>query len=296
MVFHFRTLVNHLYFADVSFVIENSWWTYTWNAENKLIRAASSSGKVTNYGYYDDGNLAYRQDINGKVVYIYDGIHCIAEYDESNALLKEYVYGPNVDEVLCAQTPAGGVAYYHQDALQSVTALTDGFANKVVSYEYDVYGALTKTVGTIDNQILFTGRWLDSDTNLYYYRARWYDSEAGRFVSRDPIGVMGGVNLYGYCLNNSIKFNDPKGLCGIPILPPKMPDVVNPNWGEGINNRNMHESGYIMCYLASSEIVFDEDACMKFKCIYECEDGSIVQIGHVSECEAIHFLPYTPID
>jgi hypothetical protein len=65
---------------------------------------------VIDYGYYDDGNLAFRQDSSGKVVYVYDGIHCIAEYDESGALLKEYVYGPNVDEVLCAQTPAGGVS------------------------------------------------------------------------------------------------------------------------------------------------------------------------------------------
>ncbi|MDD5745635.1 MAG: RHS repeat-associated core domain-containing protein [Candidatus Omnitrophica bacterium] len=197
-------------------------WTYTWNAENKLIRAASSSGKVIDYGYYDDGNLAFRQDSSGKVVYVYDGIHCIAEYDETGGLLKEYVYpvspagngasGPNVDEVLCTLESSGGVSYYHQDALQSVVVLTDGFANEVVSYEYDIYGALTKTVGTKDNQILFTGRWLDSDTNLYYYRARWYDVSSGRFISRDPIGIMGGVNLYGYVGNEPVRFVDPLGL------------------------------------------------------------------------------------
>jgi len=118
----------------------------------------------------------------------------------------------HIDEVLCSLTPACGVAYYHQDALQSVVTLTDGFANKITDYEYDVYGAVTKTTSATDNHILFTGRWLDNDTNLYYYRARWYEPESGRFVTRDPLGVMGGVNLYGYAENNSIRFNDPKGL------------------------------------------------------------------------------------
>ncbi len=63
------------------------------------------------------------------------------------------------------------------------------------------------------NEILFTGRWLDNTTGLYYYRARWYDAEDGRFVSRDPLQVEGGdINLYRYVKNSTVKNNDPMGL------------------------------------------------------------------------------------
>ena len=59
----------------------------------------------------------------------------------------------------------------------------------------------------------YTGRELDTDTGLMYYRARWYDPQAGRFISEDPIGFDGGMNWYAYVENNPINFNDPSGLC-----------------------------------------------------------------------------------
>jgi hypothetical protein len=46
-----------------------------------------------------------------------------------------------------------------------------------------------------------------------YYRARWYDSGQGRFISEDPIGLNGGINLFGYVGNNPVGFSDPSGLC-----------------------------------------------------------------------------------
>ena len=59
----------------------------------------------------------------------------------------------------------------------------------------------------------FTGREWDSETGLYFYRARYYDPEAGRFISRDPIGFTGGdMNLYGYVGNNPLNAIDPMGL------------------------------------------------------------------------------------
>ncbi|MBU1043186.1 MAG: RHS repeat-associated core domain-containing protein [Candidatus Omnitrophica bacterium] len=149
--------------------------------------------------------------------HLYDGIHCIAKYDQDNNLINEIVYGPQIDEVLCSIDNSDTAHYYHQDALQSVTVITDGFANKSATYEYDVYGKIKDKTGSFDNEITYTGRWLDSDTELYYYRARWYDADAGRFISRDPIGTRGGINLYGYVDGNPIILIDPTGkMSGMP--------------------------------------------------------------------------------
>ena len=50
----------------------------------------------------------------------------------------------------------------------------------------------------------FTGKDLDEDTGLYYFNARWYDQEVGRFVSEDPVGDANNPNLYTYCANNRV--------------------------------------------------------------------------------------------
>ncbi|MDJ0731221.1 MAG: RHS repeat-associated core domain-containing protein [Crocosphaera sp.] len=64
----------------------------------------------------------------------------------------------------------------------------------------------------IDNPYLFTGRRFDQETGLYYYRARYYDADQGRFISRDPLGYLDGMNLYEYVGSNPINSVDPLGL------------------------------------------------------------------------------------
>jgi len=192
---------------SVSFFLD----TLDYTLSNKLINASSSLGKSIDYVYYEDGNLGFKTS-QDTTKYIYDGIHCIAKYDQDNNLINEIVYGPQIDEVLCSIDSSDTAHYYHQDTLQSVVAITDGFANKSAVYEYDVYGKIKDKTGSFDNEITYTGRWLDEDTGLYYYRARWYDADNGRFISRDPIGTRGGINLYGYVGNGPVNKTDPLGL------------------------------------------------------------------------------------
>lgn len=61
------------------------------------------------------------------------------------------------------------------------------------------------------NPFYFQGRVCDKETELYHFRPRWYDPETGRWLSPDPIGISGGVNLYLFCNNNPVNFVDPKG-------------------------------------------------------------------------------------
>jgi RHS repeat-associated protein len=107
-------------------------------------------------------------------------------------------------------TDGGAVtlSYLHTDHLGSVTAATDEAGNLVWRNDYTPFGEQA----TDDNSkyALFTAKQLDNDTGLYYFNARWYDPEMGRFESEDP--VRDGANWYGYCHNNPIGFIDHFGL------------------------------------------------------------------------------------
>jgi RHS repeat-associated protein len=74
----------------------------------------------------------------------------------------------------------------------------------------DAWGNLE--VGADQPGYAFTGREWDPETGLYYYRARYYDPKAGRFLSEDPIGLDGGVNFYSYVRNQPTNLIDPFGL------------------------------------------------------------------------------------
>ena len=120
--------------------------------------------------------------------------------------------------------------YYHKDALGNVTEVSNSSGTKIESYTYDIYGEVTIydssdeqiTESAISNPYLFTGRRYDKATGLYYYRARYYSAELGRFLSRDPIGYKGGINLYAYVGNNPVNLIDPLGLCGEKKLSEKL--------------------------------------------------------------------------
>ncbi len=116
--------------------------------------------------------------------------------------------------------------YYVQDHLHSVAALIDEGGDVVERYEYDAYGQMTRLdpdftawSGTeAGNPYYFTGRRLDNMDNgslkTMYYRARYYDPYAGRFMQHDPLGYVDEMNLYQYVRSNSINLVDPWGFYG----------------------------------------------------------------------------------
>ncbi|MCL5280907.1 MAG: hypothetical protein M1376_13495, partial [Planctomycetes bacterium] len=108
-----------------------------------------------------------------------------------------------------------GTYYYHCDGLGSVVGLTNASGNTVEVYEYDVYGRLGASDASHPNRLLFTGREYDKETGLYYYRARYYNAQIGRFLQTDPVGYGAGMNWYAYCGNNSTNAVDPSGLLTI---------------------------------------------------------------------------------
>ena len=105
----------------------------------------------------------------------------------------------------------GTVRYYQAAALESVITLTDQTGTVKTQYTYDPFGNVSVLGEASDNPFQYTGRENDG-TGLYYYRARYYSSELQRFISEDPIGLTGGINVYAYVGNDPAKRKDPTGL------------------------------------------------------------------------------------
>ena len=165
-------------------------------------------------------------------VYLREGKHVDATYAvyapygaynfNSSHLTTKYLRGVVVDEIVNGYTYYSRAANdwanftFHHDHLNSVTALTGHAGTVEDTTQYDAFGVPTSqivnTQGT-NNDLLFTGREYDRDTGLYYYRARYYDPQIGRFISEDPLGFKAGMNFYAYVGNNPINRNDPTGNC-----------------------------------------------------------------------------------
>ena len=199
----------------------------TYDTDNRLTRVVKGSTTV-NY-QYDWSNRLIKKPVNGVTTrFIYDGWPVIAEANGSEAIVKKYVNGPWVDEVL-TQKNGSTIRYLLQDGLGSTSEILSSSAAIQQRYVYDAFGAVTvqnASGGTITTlpltNYLFTGRELQPESSslsggarrgLYNYRNRFYHSGIGRFLQPDPIGFWGGdVNLYTYVGNDPINWTDPDGL------------------------------------------------------------------------------------
>ncbi|MBY0510064.1 MAG: RHS repeat-associated core domain-containing protein [Rhodospirillaceae bacterium] len=131
----------------------------------------------------------------------------------SGTLVRRYVPGTDVDEPIAMESynPSAPTQYYHTDLLGSVVATTNAAGNPVSKYTYSSYGE-PGSEGASGDIFRFSGRQIDAETGLYYYRARMYSSLHGRFMQLDPVGGLDSLNLYQYALWNPISNIDPFGL------------------------------------------------------------------------------------
>ena len=186
--------------------------TYHWDAQDQLIQIDRPDSTTLTYKY-DGLGRRIEKNVAGTITrYVYDGADIVLEYDGSNTFVARYSHGDQVDQPLLLQKAGQGFFSYHSNHQGSITHLTDSSGTIANSYVYDSYGRRLAVAESVIQPFSYTGREYDGESGLYYYRARYFDANTGRFLSEDPIGFAGqDQNLYRYVLNNPINFNDSEG-------------------------------------------------------------------------------------
>jgi RHS repeat-associated protein len=183
--------------------------TYEWNALNQLTRVLSNGNEVASFKYDPFGRRVEKVAGGITTTYLYDGMDILKE-TRSHGTTFTYVHGSGIDEPLARIDGSGAVSYYHADALGSIVATTNAAGAVTSTRTYDAWGNIE--AGDTASGFAFTGREWDAETQLYYYRARYYSAQTGHFISEDPIGFGGGLNFYSYAHNAPTNFSDPFGL------------------------------------------------------------------------------------
>ena len=195
-------------------------WAFTYDAENRMLTANKTDATVAASYAYDP--LGRRNHKSGTGVteryFLDDGDDELQEYDGSKNVVALYVPGPAIDEPIVMSVPNGNGTYrheyFHTNHQGSVIAMSDDSGALVEGqYTYDPYGNCFAGSNPCSTGVpyRFTGRRLDTESGLYYYRARYYAPSIGRFMQTDPVGYTADLNLYTYVGNDPVGRTDPTG-------------------------------------------------------------------------------------
>jgi len=148
---------------------------YAWDFENRLtsVTLPGGGGTVT-FAYDPFGRRIKKVTSTTTSIFAYDGDNLVEETNSSGAAVARYEPTQNIDEPL-AMLRSGATSYFHADGLGSVTSLSNAAGSIANTYTYDSFGKLTASTGSLVNPFQYTARESDTETGLYYYRARYYD-------------------------------------------------------------------------------------------------------------------------
>ncbi|MFH1318478.1 MAG: RHS repeat-associated core domain-containing protein, partial [Candidatus Omnitrophota bacterium] len=185
-----------------------------YDGENRLIRV-DDGGKITEFVYDGDGGrtrqrIAYSVERIEETIYI-GSLFEILNTNDQRLTTKKHIFAGS--QKVCTVEPEH-TYYTHSDHLGSSSVITDENGDEVSRLEYRPYGSVSRQTGSDVVTRKFTGKELDS-TGFYYFGARYYDPEIGRFIQADPTVQHPydpqDLNRYAYCRNNPVNYVDPTG-------------------------------------------------------------------------------------
>ncbi|MBI4852970.1 MAG: RHS repeat-associated core domain-containing protein [Acidobacteria bacterium] len=180
---------------------------YYWDHRGRLQRVTLPNGQEVSYSYDSLSRKISRTQNNSTTKFLYDGWEVVLDIHTDGSKV-DYLNSLGVDEKL-RQSNLSSIQYFLKDHLKTTIALSSVSGNII---EYLQYGSFGETNGSLLTRYGFTGREHENETDLTYYRTRWYDSQQGRFLSEDPIGLLDNLNMYVYVKDSPINLTDPTGL------------------------------------------------------------------------------------
>ncbi len=219
----------------------NQWTTNTWDGENRLTQVALPSAIVDSFTYNGDGQRVQKQDSTGTTNHVWDGQNILLETNASNIIQVVYTLEALPYGDLISQSRGGVDSFYLFDAMDSARQLAGVSGAVTDSYLYDSWGNILAATGSSTNWLRYSGRvgyYWDIDPAKCYVRARIYDSQTGRWLSRDPTALGNSrarrlTSSYGYADNSPITSTDPSGLDPVARPQPEPPNWFWGNWGYG---------------------------------------------------------------
>jgi RHS repeat-associated protein len=262
------TNVTCQYDANGNLTNDGTRWFY-YDAENQLTNVTVSGQWQVLFGYDGLNRRRYESNftwqsgnwtLTNAVRFIYDGMQILQERDTGNNPMVTYTRGPDLSMTLAgaggiggllARTDANGSTCYHADAAGNITALTDANQNIVARYEYDAFGRLIGFWGTMGpvNRMRFSSKRHVTQADLYDFGYRWYPPNLQRWLTRDPLGIIAGLNPYTFSGNGSINQIDPYGHAnwftrlGDAIVSPISDLMVGAAEFNGVTSRNSQLAG-----------------------------------------------------
>lgn len=197
---------------------------YRYNADNQLTEAEihrpGQNAVLYRYRYDPIGRRIAKVHPNGnEIQYLWDGSHLLQEYHKDRTYTYVYTEGQNYEPLAQITTYNGTdkareILYYHNDQIGIPREMTNEEGNIVWSGDYSGWGKLTQENRLkleVHQPFRLQNQHYDEETGLHYNFFRYYDPEIGRFTQQDPIGLLGGENLYALAWN-AISYIDPLGL------------------------------------------------------------------------------------
>jgi RHS repeat-associated protein len=180
----------------------------SFDPENRL---TSVSGALTAATYNGFGQRVTKEPSSSTTYYLYDGGEPVLEENSSGTVTATNTFGANG---LLSRNTSSGSTFYTFDQQGNTAQRLDSSQNVLTSHIYDSFGNGASS-GSFTDPFGFGaqyGYYTDQETGLILCTNRYYDPGQGRWLTRDPIGFAGGINLYGYVGNDPMDGIDPLGL------------------------------------------------------------------------------------